>query len=136
MKRHLIIDVANSVQWTDEEKAEFTANLKKQYSEFECLVIFSESEETTFQILGETNKTNEEFIKEIINLKDIESEVNIAIASLKAHTNKYCHSLDYGAYECELLGIKRVNLLASLLAIHKEYILQNLEDKPNFVKQD
>ena len=36
---------------------------------------------------------------------------------------------DLGAFECKMLGISRVNLLANVLALHKEYILENINKK-------
>jgi hypothetical protein len=126
MKEHLIVDVANSFQWSDEQKIVFDKKIKEEFNNYKCLIIFGESEETTFQLLGKTEKVNKHLLKEIIDLKNNEQEIKTAIASLKNINKHHYHDLDYGSYECSVLGIKRVNLLASLLALHKEYILDNL----------
>tara|TARA_R110000851_G_scaffold50558_2_gene120743 strand:- start:12 stop:305 length:294 start_codon:yes stop_codon:yes gene_type:complete len=75
------------------------------------------------------NKVDKDVLKEIIYLKDIEAELKSAFKIL--NTNK-CRDYDFGSLECERLGISRVSLLANVLALHKEYILENLEDKPSF----
>ena len=62
----------------------------------------------------------------IFNFIDAEKELKSAFKTLsKDKLTDY----DLGALECERLGISRVNLLANVLALHKEYVLENINKK-------